>query len=334
VIALLVALAPALRIPMISPASMIRARDAWLRGVLACGIVALLPTAPWLSVMGGWFLWRWRGVDLLPSLVTWAAIGATWFLLRAMPAGVWAYLPWAWLALAGVQTAVMAWSVYRHGPHRATGTLGSPACTALFLALVSPFAPWWAWPVLALGLYLSWSWLALIGVAVGLVWSAPWTALLSLPVFVMAGLVWAASNRNKTGRARWLMERTPRGASLSPVRGRLLVWLLATRELTWGGHGPGSMAVAVKRWAARYGLRGMPQGGEGHMELLQMAYEYGALGIVAIALFVGQVALSLRLGDPWSAACVIGLVLSLGHWPMRLPPVAVVWFAISAGVMR
>jgi hypothetical protein len=229
---------------------------------------------------------------------------------------------------------VMTRNVYRLGPHRAKGTLGSPACTALFLALVSPFAPWWAWPVLGLGLYLSWSWLALIGVAVGLTWSHPWTALLSAPVFVLAGVVWAASNRNKTGWARWLMERTPRGASLSPVRGRLLVWLLALRELTWGGHGPSSMQVAVKRWAARYGLRGMPQGGEGHMELLQHVYEYGALGLVAVVLFVGSIALHLRLGDEWSAAWIIGCVLSLGHWPFRLVPVAIVWLAISAYLVR
>jgi hypothetical protein len=340
VIALLVALAPGLRLRMISSRDVTQVRDYWLLGVLACGIVAIAPAAPWLALMGVWFLIHWRSVDYLPSVVTWGAIGATWFMLRGLPDWVWSYLPWVWLAWAGYQVTEMVTHVYRHGMHRAKGTLGSPAATALYLALVAPFCPWWGWPVLAVGLWLSWSWLALLAVGAGVGYLYPVFVPLGAILALTGGVLWGLGIRHKATGERWLsikgrapMDWTPRGQSLAPVEGRLAVWKHALVRLTWLGHGPGSCERDIKRWASSHRLRGAPDS-ELHHEILQQVYEYGLIGAMAAAAFAWQVGGHLKAGDPWSAAFIVGLVLSIGHWPMRLVPVGVVWLAVAAGVMR
>jgi hypothetical protein len=39
--------------------------------------------------------------------------------------------------------------------------------SALFLALVAPFVPWWLWPAWALGLWLTSSWAAVLALGIG-----------------------------------------------------------------------------------------------------------------------------------------------------------------------
>ena len=73
--------------------------------------------------------------------------------------------------------------------------------------------------------------------------------------------------------------------------------------------------------------------GEGFNELLHFYYEYGLLGVAAIAAFCWPVVQKLNMGDPWSAAWIVGVVLSLGHWPFR-HTFALVWLAVGAYLVQ
>lgn len=338
------ALAPALPISMISQTEIVKIRDWWILATLALGAVALAWHGEvWLALMALWFLCRWRGPELLPSLVTWAAIAACWFMLRGLPLWVWTYLPWGWLAVAAGHVgwcAVIAWMVpspYERraifGLWRTKASQGSPAITAIYFALVSPFCPWWGWPILALGLYLTWSWLAFIGVAVG------------LGVLYPAWALWIGLGLGAVLLAWWvswlfeidLFEWTPRGDSFDSVTARLLVWGLLVKAWwqgpRWLGRGPYSVDQDLRRWMARAPIE--TPTGEASVELLQHLYEYGLLGIGAVGVLGVSLWSRLHTGDAWTAALVAGSVMSWGHYALtRQPAVGLTFFTIAAGVIR
>lgn len=129
------------------------------------------------------------------------------------------------------------------------------------------------------------------------------------------------------------LEWTPRGHSLDPWRARWHTWraliLAGWRDGSFlAGAGPGTVERTLQRYSAA--RRVATCAGAAFNEPLQIAYEYGAFGVLALFLFCAQVVPHLRPGDPWSAAWLIGAVLSLVHWPIRLPTTGLVWLAISA----
>ena len=340
-VALGAALAPASPIPMIAVRELAKLKDRWLLVTLALGSTWLLTVEPWLGVMGWWHVFRWTSPATLPGLTTWTAIGATWFLLRSMPPWAWDWLPWAWLLIAAghvVWCAVLAWSPNPHarrplfGLWRTKASQGSPAITALFFALVAPFCPWWGWPVLALGLYLTWSWLAFIGVAVGVMVLHPAWAYGTVVIMSVVSTIWFVSWR----RGVKLLEWTPRGDSFDSVINRLIVWKLIVvawwHGPRWLGRGPYSLEPELRRWSSRCWIE-LPNG-EGCVDPLQHLYEYGVLGACAVVLFVVRVLPSFHLGDPWSAALLAGAAMSWGHYPWRMPAIGLVLLTIAAGVVR
>lgn len=130
---------------------------------------------------------------------------------------------------------------------------------------------------------------------------------------------------------RWL-EYSPRGDSLDPLWGRWHalcgIWHGLRTGRTWlTGAGPDSTERLLQRYSA---ARRVPlPSGAAFNEPAQLVYEYGILGALALVTLVAQVAPHLRPGDPWSAAWVIGAVLSLTHWPARLPLTGTVLLAIT-----
>src|SRR3972149_171552 len=118
-----------------------------------------------------------------------------------------------------IPLAVIGTHAMRRAPY---GTMGQRTMVAGFLALLVPFAPWWGWPVLGVGLWLTGPSLGAIlslaagpGAAYPLVWSG------SLLLAVPAALLMAST----TVLGSWM----PRGDSLDSVRGRLNVFRLAWR---------------------------------------------------------------------------------------------------------
>jgi len=325
---------PLLPLPYVAGRLVTHARMLWLLGVLTLGIVWLVPVAPWLSLVGLWFLARWpQEADppqVVPSLVQWAAVGATWGLLREVPAAAWPWVPWAWLAVAGWQVWVLTARRLALGG-RQKGSFGSPAITALYLALVAPFCPWWAWPVLLLGLGLIASWLAFVALAAGVVLLWPGSWLLMAAGGLLVAILWCWSP--EIGGQR-ILEWTPRGDTIDSLVSRARGWQLIIHygRARWLlGHGPNTTERALLAWGSKHGLELC--WGEAFNEPLQLWYEYGILGVAAGVAFCLPIVVRLETGDPWSAAWVVGLVLALGHWPLRHPSIGLVWLTISAALL-
>jgi hypothetical protein len=347
-LALAASLAPANVIGQVSISDLVMARNRWIIAVHVLGTLWLFTVEPWLALMSTWYLLSWRGPEQHPSLITWLAIGTSWFLLRSIPADSYRVIAQAWVVIALWQIGLIiyrawAWSSpYARlslGP-RMKGSFGSPPPSALYLALVLPFAPVWLWPAFAAGLYFCFSWHAFACVAAALAVLYPRFAWVPLGLFAGAMLLWAASRA--TQRLFWsgqrLLEWTPRGDSWDSVRARLALWTLIPRlwwtgPSRWLGRGPYTLHDDHARWSVKGGVD--LNNGEAHMELLHQLYEYGALGVLAVVAFCYRVGgVHGQLGDAWTAAWVAGVVATLGHWPARHPALGVTWLAIAAGVVR
>jgi O-antigen ligase/polysaccharide polymerase Wzy-like membrane protein len=324
------ALAPFLPIPYVSDRTLIAARDYWLLGGLAVAAVWLATRGElWLAAMAIYFLCRWRSPALLPHLLTWVAIAGTWFGALAVVPVVRRWLPLAFCFWAGWQIGLVGWNRWVEHRRRPTGSMGSPVLTACFVALTVPFwvdtQIWWTWPMPALGLLLTHSWLAFLAAGAGLCVLAP---VLTLPAALLALLGTLAASR------RWLTW-TPRDNSFKSIRARWnvlpMTWALWRQgEWRWGA-GPDTFQDDARRYRARTG-RIVPAG-DAHNEVLQMGYEYGILGALACLLLVWRVVPHLRLEDPWSAAWVAGALIACGSFPARHVPLGLTWLAITAGVV-
>lgn len=361
-VALAASLAPANAIPLVANRALARARDRWLLSVLTLGTVWLAFQGEYaFALISLWHLCVWpqkRDAELgetglahehLSTLVLWIAIGAMWFLLKTVPLWAYDYIRWAWLLVAVGQVAILVaaqWLVDWPADNRprlgkrAKGTFGSPVLTAIYLAAVVPLAPWWLAPVFAVGLYLTWSYTALVGLSVAVValQATIWWGV-AIPI-ALALLFWARCNPKDiqgkaTYRTQRLFESTPRGDSVDGWRGRwvedillLRTWWQAPWRMWLLGFGPGSAAVHTRIWSSRQSQE-LPTG-EAHADGLQHLYEYGALGGLAGAVFLVTVGQHLRLGDMWSAAWLSLLAMSLVHWPCRHPSLAPTFLILSA----
>ena len=342
------AAAPAIPLSDTSPGAIDHARSLWLLGCLAVVTGWLATREPWLACIGAWFLWRWRVGDVpldakpVAALVSWAGVGVTWWAARSLPLELLGWLPWAWIALAWAHTVVMAWQHWRHGRrNHAHGWLGQRSIAAGLYVLTIPFCPWWALPGPLLGFWLTGpSWGALVALVPAVVWLLP----LSWLPWAAGGLLMAVLAGRGLSRAiirgRYAFEWTPRGDSLDSLRVRWLAVRIAWEEIRYErrwlwGEGPGTMPLTTRRWAAR--LRDPSwylAKGDLHMEPVQIVYEYGVLGVAAMALFAWEVGGRMTWGDPWSSAALAGAVFACSTYALRVAPLGVLWLAIAAGVGR
>ena len=330
-----IAAAPLLPLAYVSGRLLAHARSLWLLGVLTGGIVWVAPHALWLALIGLWFLIRWpREPDptkFLPAVLRWLGVAGAWGLLLAIPKELLAYAPWGWLLVAWGQSLAVLSRRLRWGG-RQKGEMGSPVLTALYLALVSPFCPWWGWPILGVGLGLIFSFHALVAAGLGLVWLYPRTWPLGALAALAGAILWGWS---PVVGGRRILEWTPRGDTFDSIvsrwRGWQLMWHYG-RDKWLLGRGPGSMEPTLLKWGSRYDLE--LTWGEGFNELLHFYYEYGLLGVAAVVAFCWPILQRLTVGDPWSAAWGVGIVLAMGHWPARHVSMAVPWLAISAYLVR
>lgn len=347
-IAALLALAPALPLHWASDRELAKSRDTWLLIVLGVGGIWYLKTdAPWLALMATWFSLRWRSQDLVKHLVTWCGIGGSWHLLRGLPPLAWDWLPYIWTAILLVHVGLVLDQKLRKGIGRPWGVLGSPPICAMVLALLGPFAFATHWtlalPLLA-GLWLTSSWLAVLATLVGTVVLFPALILPAGVTMAVIGMIIALElaryhrgvARGADGQVirRWL-DWMPRGRSVDGFRVRVNVWRVVwhvwRQEGLWRwvkGRGPGMMNPAMQRWSFRYDVKLAE--GDAFNDPLQHVHEYGLLGLLALAAFCWPILGHLQWGDPYSAAWIVGIVLSLGHWPMRWPTTGVMWLAIGA----
>lgn len=331
-IALAIALVPAIPILQVSNSQLAKARSYWLLGLLTLAICWLAWSELWLALIGFVFLCRWRSHQPLASLVQWVGIGASWFLLLTIPLAAWEWVVFGWLAVAlwQVKLLIERWWLVRR---RMVGTLGSPPLTGIYLALVWALAPWFVWPVLALGVVVTSSILAGVAVAIAVVWLYPWTWVLFLGVGFAVTIAWGIS---PAVCGRRILEWTLRGDTLDSWWARWYAWRVILHDFRHSpqhwltGHGPNAAQKTLRSWASRIHVE-LPH--EVTNEALHLTYEYGVIGGLAALAFVVRVGPHLMLGDPWSAAWLAGALMSFGHWPCRHVLLGLVWLAISARVV-
>ena len=350
-VAFLAAIIPFNAVPIVTNQAMAQARDRWLLCVLALTVLWLVVTGTyWLALMGLWFVLEWprRGSTLLEHMVPWIAIGASWFMLRAIPDWCWEYIAEAWVVAAIWQSWLCVWNYWRmewpkdNRPrlgNRTKGSFGSPVLTGIALSAMVPLSPVWLFPLVLPGVYLTFSFTCLLGISIGLAWMYPPTTLplfLGLLVLTLSMLFAKRQEYDVVGKANWrnqrLMEWSPRGDSVDGWGARLildrLVWAELWGHRQWRGFGPGTVTDKARQWGSRANRELLS--GEVHHDALQHVYEYGVIGALAIVAFVVPIAMHLRVGDPFSAAWLVLLVVSMIHWPARHPALGLMWLAISA----
>ena len=322
----------------ISEASFRRTRDWFLLGMLAVATLAACRWALPFAPLGVYFLARWRDATTVPSLVVWLALGGLWAGLGALPWWGWAWVAVGWLGVGTYVSGCLVWEYLRADrgvnprwhPFRYLDTarawFGQRTLAAAFLALLLPFFPGWSKLIPLAGLLVTCSWTALLGALGAMIVLEPRWA---IPAALIVALVGSA--------ALWwpkILWLTPRGNSLDSVGQRVtmcrLLWRAMTQRAWWPwGYGPRSMTRAIMVWAVDLGPAAVTLG-NAHMEPGQFAYEYGPLGVLALALLGWQVLPALRWGDPWSAAWVAGALVACGALPCRAVSTGVPWLAISA----
>ena len=222
------------------------------------------------------------------------------------------------------------------------GTFGQRSLCAAYLALTAPLLTlvpagplrWAAIAAYVWALAAALSWLAVAALAVGLAWLIPTTLWVSLPALgaLATSVAWTEwrKRRGTPYRELWVAY-TSRGDSVDTLTCRLLTWgiLLAHwRRYLPRGRGPGETVRDLLRWDARYRMTLIH--GYAHCEPLQLVYEHGVLGVVALGALVWRIAPHLTVGDPWSAATVVGVVLACGTIVARVPALGLVWLVVAA----
>ena len=131
---------------------------------------------------------------------------------------------------------------------------------------------------------------------------------------------------------RWL-EYTPRGDSFDPLTLRWATWVLVARtlpRLLWR-HPFGRRPVGkdLRRYMAATGARVQPD--HVFQEGLQIVYEYGWMGVVAVALFLGLVWHYAHGSGPFGVALVAWAVTMTGSITLRTWPFPLVGGLLLVG---
>jgi hypothetical protein len=340
-VVLFAALTPSIFVRYISGRSLDSARDVWLFVLAVLGTVS---TLCWVSVplglMGAAVLLHWKSWRALPAVLTWLAIIATWILIQAVPHELLPVITTGWRIVTA--SLLCMGCLQRWYGQEVKATLGSRILLAALLVLVWPFTTPWEWPLYAIGLWLTSSWIACAALLVAIIVRFPEAG----PVTVTVGLLIVALFAIPTTRVA-LIDRTPRGSSLDGLRMRYRTWAAMIRVTahwpTWLiGWGPTpadrlgpSLEAALEREAvcqsvrANYPLATWPT----HCEPLQLACQYGVLSVVAMLWFAAQLVGHLARADPWSASALAGVVLSSFTIPTQAAPVGLVWLIVLAVVM-
>ena len=257
-------------------------------------------------------------------------IGLLVLLSHGLPAGTATLIRWGLLVSVSLEIAyriAQHWQVdplwYGWAPDpRAAWTGGSfltPRYLGAMAAMVAPLAPGWLLPWLALGVGLSWSYLAMAALLVGLLVRWPAHRLCLVTVGALGA---------------WLVLQH-RLFVTATVAARLDLWRLGGADLlAWPawlvGHGPGS-------WASRMALAACPCPPaevfvQAHNEIVQWVYETGAVGAALLAGWGWSLWPRLRAMPPmWQGAFVALAVLSLGLHVFHLAALAAVAVLVLSG---
>jgi hypothetical protein len=301
---------------------------AW--GAAACAIAM----EPGLGLLLALAVFRWRNARTIDGVLV---IGAAALVYTGVRYGPESVLPAVKAAIVAGAMGQAVWAAYdllwramrknRLTLHQARewarGTMGNRVVVAAYCAFAMPLAPVWALPVLALGLAVTNSYLGCFAALVGLVIAHPeWT-----PGLVPAALLAVP------GLTYW------RGNPIDSWTGRAQTWRLALATLwhaDWRtrltGFGHGGFPRAAAWWSGRRWTQQHYR--QAHNDLIHVAFESGAVGVVAVLLWFASASRAFALGDPLTGALAAMLVNSIGQFPLYLPQTALPTVCVVALMAR
>lgn len=213
------------------------------------------------------------------------------------------------------------------------GTLGHRTGLGMYLAMLVPlgFLTDYGLPLAAIygiGLCLSWSLMAWLATVAAVVVLAPVSLVVVLPVAgvgIATRLIKWNHGHPKlrhvgdSWRARWNVWRTV-GEKLQ----RWPAWLI--------GNGAFAFASDSRQWIGRTKMVEVYK--EAHNDYVEFAYEYGALGCVAMTGYVASVYPVVAWRDPVTASAAALGVAMLGQFPLRVAPLLGLGGLIAITLMR
>jgi hypothetical protein len=201
------------------------------------------------------------------------------------------------------------------------GSMGNRVVTGGFLAFCFALAPPLLLPVFGLGVLVTNSFTALGAAGVALAIRYP------------AWAIWWAPAVGLAAVACYRFRGHPRDSFAGRVRIWRLIWE-GWRHDTWRGrlfgHGHWAFGRSARWWHAQSLIQDLYA--HAHQDAIQGLLEYGAVGMGAILLAVGLLTRTMTLGDPWTAAVVTGLVVSLNQFTLHLPHTGLP-VVVAAGVL-
>ena len=312
-----------------------------------------------LAVLWGLALYHWsdpdraRAPEFFPPVTGILAIGSIIgvFLLaaRVRPSDLW-ILRWAILLTGLSQLIVILWQGtelwhMRHQPRFTfhtvrdglRGSMANRVVTGGLLAFCLALAPPAWMPVFGLGILAVNSFTALLAGLVALLIRFPpemigfdHTGLvLRLGPVVLICLL--------AGCVGLLSVGIWRGNPMDSARGRRAIWALCLEEwldASWRdrllGRGHFAFSHIARWWQTRQAVKDEYR--QAHCDGLQLLLEYGLVGVLAVGCWLGLLSRGMALGDPWTAAVITALVVSLNQFTLHLPHTGLAVVA-AAGVV-
>jgi len=286
---------------------------------------ALINTFPF-GLIFGLLLLRYKSSDNLHGVALWGCVVALWFITRSLPnkeilitSIILAGLGQTCFAL--VDASVMSYNKRvgkRYEPTQ--GSLGNRINLGAFLAIILPLvASWDTWYLfipMFIGLILSTSRGAILGGIFGSVIAWPQVGFYLMPVFAV---VWCFV---------WL--KFVESALADSFRARLAIAELAIRyALRWPywlvGYGFNSFNKKSLIWFTIYREKVSLHEGFAHVhnDYIQVFFEYGLVGLIALSSFAYSLAPYMSLGDPLTGCAVSIAIISFIMFPNHIAPIGV-----------
>jgi len=334
----------------------IPANAAWI-GVMVVFVAYVNPWWGLCAALAAWH-WLWRGWQLIEGFFLWPVCAA------AALIGTHASQPWLdaaiCLALAiGVLEVIVAAAQYcrlpllliirpSDGQPEIFGTIGHRTGLGAYLALLIPLSFLSSWgPALtgiyAIGLLLSRSNVAIAAGFIGFLWVAPGVWWVALPAAVL-GFVYRSVEFEGWRPAQWRhMGDT--------WKARKAVWKATFRHLPTRPFPPawligrGSFALDCRTWQIA-GTDGKDRPHlplavhtgemfrEAHNDFVEHAYEYGALGCLAMAGWLWSLRGAFGWHDPLTGALLALAITMAGSFPIRVAPILGVAGLVIISLMR
>lgn len=289
----------------------------------------------------GW--WAWEGWTRRTGALLWVTIAAgLWMGQHAPQAALSAALAVILavgiiqIGFAVIQRFNLAVPAGFKAGGQVHGTMGHRAGLAVYLAVVSPLAfltdyGWLLFACFAVGLLCAPSFDSALAVLVAGLILFPhfwWAAL-------VAGLaVWAS---RAIGKAEGIWVFRWRPARMDTWKTRKVIWKVTWRRIRhWPawliGYGAHTFQQHARTWLRSSRLKEVFN--ECHNDWLELWYEYGLIGLAAIAWFFWRHAEAFSIGDPVTASAAALSVSMVGNFPIRVAPIAAVTLILTAIVMR